>query len=315
SPGGSSGGSAVAAAAGMAAAGIGTDTGGSVRVPAALCGLVGLKVTHGRIPLTGVFPLAASLDTVGPLTRTVADAALLYQAMAGHDPADPWSVPQRLSPRRPRQDLAGMRVGVPQPWVERAPTEAPIGEGFAWALERLAGLGARVEEVHAEDLQPTDHLTTLIYGEVAGVHRAWWDEGRGYGPEVAERLEEVMRVGLDEFAAARAWRARARHAARGAFDRVNLLVTPTTGALRKSIGSGTIEIGGRPTPYRPVLSWFSALVNHLGCPAVALPIGLPGDPPSSLQLVAPWWQEELLLEVGALLERQDVVAFRPPPVW
>ena len=92
SPGGSSGGSAVAVAAGLSAIAIGTDTGGSVRVPAALCGVVGLKVTHGRVSLAGVFPLAPSLDTVGPLTRTVGDAALAYQAIAGHDPADPHSV-------------------------------------------------------------------------------------------------------------------------------------------------------------------------------------------------------------------------------
>jgi len=90
SPGGSSGGSGVAVSARLVPLAVGTDTGGSVRAPAALCGIVGLKVTHGRVPLTGVFPLAASLDTVGPMARTVADAALLYRVMAGDDPTDPW---------------------------------------------------------------------------------------------------------------------------------------------------------------------------------------------------------------------------------
>ena len=107
SPGGSSGGSAVAVAAGMSPAAIGTDTGGSVRVPAALCGIVGLKVTHGRIPLTGIFPLAGSLDTVGPLALTTGDARLLYEAMKGFDRSDPWSAP------RGQTSPTGTSLGVP----------------------------------------------------------------------------------------------------------------------------------------------------------------------------------------------------------
>jgi Asp-tRNA(Asn)/Glu-tRNA(Gln) amidotransferase A subunit family amidase len=103
SPGGSSGGSAVAVAAGIVPAAIGTDTGGSIRVPAALCGVVGLKVTHGRVPLTGTTPLAPSLDTVGPLARSVADVSAIYLAIAGDDAADPWSAPVRVDrPGAPR---------------------------------------------------------------------------------------------------------------------------------------------------------------------------------------------------------------------
>ena len=119
SPGGSSGGSASAVGAGLVPAAIGTDTGGSVRVPAALCGVVGLKVSHGRIPLTGVTPLAPSFDTVGPLARSVGDAGLLYAAMAGHDVNDPWSLPQPVALPGPTPGLAGLRFGVPHPWVDR----------------------------------------------------------------------------------------------------------------------------------------------------------------------------------------------------
>jgi len=102
SPGGSSGGSAAAVAAGLAAGALGTDTGGSVRVPAALCGVVGLKVTHGRVPLRGVFPLGPSIDTVGPIGRSVVDIARLYETIAGFDPGDPWSAPRPVVPPAPR---------------------------------------------------------------------------------------------------------------------------------------------------------------------------------------------------------------------
>ena len=111
SPGGSSGGSAAAVAAGIVPAAIGTDTGGSVRVPAALCGVVGLKVTHGRVPLTGVTPLAPSLDTVGPITRTVADAAAVYAAIAGDDPHDPWAAPVPVDRAGEPRDPSTISIG------------------------------------------------------------------------------------------------------------------------------------------------------------------------------------------------------------
>ncbi|MDH5295486.1 MAG: amidase, partial [Acidimicrobiia bacterium] len=142
SPGGSSGGSASAVAAEQVPVAIGTDTGGSVRVPAALCGIYGLKVTHGRIPLTGVFPLAASLDTVGPLAATVGDLALAYQAMAGHDPSDRWSAVQPVvTPGGARPDLGGLRVGIPAAWVDTAPITDSVADAFAEAVAAMRGLG------------------------------------------------------------------------------------------------------------------------------------------------------------------------------
>ncbi len=120
-PGGSSGGSGVTVASRITPIAIGTDTGGSVRVPAALCGVFGLKVTHGRVPLTGVYPLAASLDTVGPIATTVADITAAYLVMAGHDPEDGWSVPIDTVPPN-RQPIKPMTIGVVKQWVEAGPT-------------------------------------------------------------------------------------------------------------------------------------------------------------------------------------------------
>jgi aspartyl-tRNA(Asn)/glutamyl-tRNA(Gln) amidotransferase subunit A len=316
SPGGSSGGSGVVAAAGLAAGAIGTDTGGSVRVPAALCGVTGLKVTHGRIPLTGVFPLAASLDTVGPLGRSTDDVAALYEVLAGHDPEDPWSSPHPVESPDPPASLEGLVVGVPQPWVEHAPMTTQVKDAFSGALDLLDDLGASVREVRHPLLQPSDQLADLVNAEVASVHRSWLaDPAKEYGAEVAERLQRTLEVSLDDYIAAQAWRTGLRNAVEGLFDQVDVLATPTVGANRKTIGSSTIAIGNQPVSYRLVLSWFSSLVNHMGVPALAMPLLNTGTPPSSLQLIGPWWSERRLLQIGRDLERVAVVGWRPPPVW
>lgn len=317
SPGGSSGGSAAAAAAGLAAGTVGTDTGGSVRVPAALCGVVGLKVTHGRVPLSGVFPLAPSLDTVGPLGRSAADVALLYQVMAGHEASDPWSVPQAVTaPERSREDVAGTRAGIPQPWVEAAPATEAVRAAFAEALTRLANAGVEIREVRSEVFEPAAERDDLANAEVAVVHREFRLEPENrYGPEVEQRLQAVYEVTLDRYVAAQAWRARLRNALAGIFAEVDVLVTPAVAATRKLIGEPTITVAGEDHPYRPVLSWFSALVNHMGGPALVLPLASPGDPPPALQLIGPPWSEHRLLELGHAMEGIGVAEFRPPPAW
>jgi len=307
SPGGSSGGSAAAVAAGQVPIGIGTDTGGSVRVPAALCGQFGLKVTHGRIPLTGVFPLAPSLDTVGPIASTVEDLTLAYSVLAGDDPADPWSAPRPVvTPSARLPDLQGVRIGIPVPWVDDVPTSEEVAVAFAETVGRLQALGAEVTEIEEPSLTPPGMIREASYGEVATIHRRWWSEGREYGPEVAARIDDAMTITLDEYVEARAWRSALTHVAARIFRRVDLLVTPATGVTTKRIGEDLVETSQGPVPYRTALSGFTALVNHLGCPALVAPTAYDAAPPPALQLVAPWWREHRLLEVAALGEREGV---------
>ncbi|CAN5733487.1 AtzE family amidohydrolase [soil metagenome] len=298
SPGGSSGGSAVAVAAGLVPAAIGTDTGGSVRVPAALTGTYGLKVTWGRVPTDGVFPLAPSLDTVGPIARDVATLAACYRAMAGTRSTDP-----------PSAD----RIGIPSAWVSSAPGEDSLGYWFGRLRDDLAGLGFEIVEIDDDLLAPPGRIAELVGYEAARVHQQFRGEGKPYGPEVGTRLDVAERVSGEEYAAAQRWRSRLVEAFAAAFIRVDLLITPAVAARRKLIGQD--DIGGEP--YRPVLSWFSALVNHAGNPAIVIPLTMatdPGLPPPSLQIIAPWWQEETLLGVAARLEQQGIAGFRPPPV-
>ena len=214
SPGGSSGGSAAAVAAGMAPGAIGTDTGGSVRVPAALCGVVGLKVTHGAVPLTGVFPVAGSLDTVGPLARTVDDARLLFEAMKGLDPEDPWSAQGPDTSARVRR-LENLRIGVPAGWLSAAPTSAAVRGSFEGFCDQLGAAGARVEWVDTPGLAPDPALLPVVTGEAAGVHREWFDDpDRRYGPDLRERMAAAMEVTVDEYTEAMRQRA-VRPAGRG----------------------------------------------------------------------------------------------------
>lgn len=314
SPGGSSGGSAVAVAAGAAAAALGTDTGGSVRVPAALCGLVGLKVTHGRVPLTGVFPLAPSLDTVGPLARKIEDAKLIYLAIAGYDDSDPWSAPRSVEPPKEATRLEGTTFGVPHPWVDLPQTEQTRAS-FAVALDALAAGGAQIVHLDAPPLAPAVELELSVYPEVAVVHQERWHENpESYGPDVGKRLEEVFSIDPRDYVRAQEWRARIRHTAEAALGSCDVLITPAVAAARKPIGAEMIDVAGKLVSYRPQLSRYSALVNHTGLPALALPLDQAGVPPPSIQLIGHRWGEHRLLEIGSAIETSGLSRFRTPPL-
>ena len=316
SPGGSSGGSGGVVAAGLAPISIGTDTGGSIRVPAAMCGIFGLKVTHGRVPLTGVFPLGQSLDTVGPLAANTGDLAAGYASMAGWHPADPWSSPRPVELHRLEvpMELRELRVGLPAEWLEQAPYAAGYQERFSSVIGHLESLGVAVEPFDDPILLPPGKITDIFYPEVAALHRPWWEEGKPYGREVAGRIQETLEIGGDRPAEAlldaRRWQAHLRHRLRVAFQRFHLLALPTSGALRKVIGEHQIHtVTHGSLAYRAVLSWFTSLVNISGCPAISIPVPhshQTAGVPFSLQLVAPWWREDLLLRASSVLEREGV---------
>lgn len=311
SPGGSSGGSAAAVAAGIVPIALGTDTGGSVRVPAALCGIVGLKPTHGRVPLSGVFPLVASIDTVGPLARSVDDVALAYRVIAGHHAADPWSAPRPVEPPDAVADLAGLRIAVPHPLVDR-PLGGDVASGFAGALRALAEAGAVVVHTSVPEADPPGLLADSIGPEVASVHRDWLARHpERYGEDVRARLAAAAAVGTDAFAAALAWRAGLRHGLERALADADVIVTPTTAVTSKRIGVDAVETEAGPESHRRALSWFTAPINHAGLPALALPLAAAGSPSPSLQVIGPAWSEARLLAIGRALERAGIAASGP----
>jgi aspartyl-tRNA(Asn)/glutamyl-tRNA(Gln) amidotransferase subunit A len=295
SAGGSSGGSGAAVAAGVTPIAIGTDTGGSVRVPAALCGTYGLKVTYGRIPTEGVFPLVASIDTVGPLADSIEGIENSYRVMSGDD--------------APLPERAALRIGVPEPWYERAPLDDDIRAAFEGAVAALRGLGHEVHPIQMPDAYPTDQLIDAIGEEVSAAHAGFRQRGEQYDPAIGSRIEAAERVTPEATAAAREWQATLRQRFADAFGTVDLLITPTTASRRKVIG----EEGIGDRHHRTVLSYFTALVNHALHPAIALPITNSGAPPASLQVIGPLQSEAELIGIGRWLTEIGVVGFTPPP--
>jgi aspartyl-tRNA(Asn)/glutamyl-tRNA(Gln) amidotransferase subunit A len=295
SPGGSSGGSAAAVAAGIVPIAIGTDTGGSVRVPAALCGTYGLKVTHGRISLNGVFPLVPSIDTVGPLANSIDNIDLSYRAMSSD--ATPEPAPTKF------------RFGIPEPWFTGAPLSDEIAAEFRAAVTALRTLGHTVGSIRMPGSLPSDQLWNAIAEEVREVHGRFRSEGKEYGPDVSQRLDAADLVSAGDTEDAHQWQQELRNAFAEAFEQVDFLITPTVPVRRKVIGENSIN----GQPYRSVLSYFSAVVNHSLHPAIALPLANSGSPPASLQVIGPRHSESRLIGLGRYLDSEELTGFVSPP--
>lgn len=296
STGGSSGGSAAAVAAGITPIAIGTDTGGSVRVPAGLCGTFGLKVSYGRIPLEGVFPLVGSVDTVGPLARSVDGLAWAYRAMSGDTAPEP--------PRTTK------RIGIPDPWVEDAPAEPEIRTAFESAADSIESMGHEVRTIRSRSLVPSFQIWNAIAEEVTDVHSGFRAAGSEYGEDVGQRLEDAALVTADQTRRAREWQSDLRRSFADVFEELDFLITPTVAVRKKVIGQDQID--GRH--YRSVISYFSALVNQALHPAIALPLAGSGAPPASLQVIGPMESEIDLIAFGRWLEENDLVDFSSSPV-
>lgn len=295
STGGSSGGSAASVAAGITPIAVGTDTGGSIRVPAALCGTYGLKVTYGAIPLDGVFPLVPSVDTVGPVADSIDGLEAAYRAMSGD--------------RRIALEIGPVTFGIPQPWTGDAPIDHEVQAEFESAVSALEALGHEVEQAQMPSVIPPGEIRAAISGEVAEVHRPFRRAGKRYGHDVEERISDAETVTSEETAGARAWQLTIRSEFETALGRHRFLITPTVPARRKLIGVD--EINGRH--YRGVLSWFTSLVNQALLPAIVLPLtGTPG-PPGSIQVIGSRGSEPELLALARSLEASKLVRFVPAP--
>lgn len=296
--GGSSGGSAAAVATGCGYGSIGTDTGGSIRIPAALCGVVGLKPTRGRVSLRGVVPLSWTLDHAGPLARTVRDAALLYAAIAGHDAADPGSrtAPHEDALAELETGCAGLRVGV---WEEAlAQADPAVAALVRAAVAALAGAGARVGEVslpRASELLPTQ--LTIIGTDAYAFHRERFDaEPERYGDDVRTRIARGRATTGAEYAAARRRRSEIRSAfdaLLASYDAVALPTTVVPAPARE--GDDAVATAGR-------LTALTSPFNLTGLPAISVPCGLAGGLPVGVQLVGARWQEARLLRVARAYE-------------
>lgn len=291
SVGGSSGGSAAAVAAGIVPIAIGTDTGGSVRVPAALCGCFGLKVSYGAIPLEGVFPLVPSIDTVGPITSSTDGLEAAYRLMARES--------------APIPEMQSLRFGIPQPWYDEGPLSAEVDVAFRNAIEAIRLMGHQVNPIHLPDVIPTRKIGYAIAPEVTATHRDFRAADQPYGDEVAQRLDEASAVSDDQADEGRQWQAMIRSRFADALATVDLLITPTVPSMRKTIGVDLID----GVHYRKVLSWFTSIVNHALLPAVAIPLAATGRPPVSAQVIGPSASDLILVALARSFEAEGIAGF------
>jgi aspartyl-tRNA(Asn)/glutamyl-tRNA(Gln) amidotransferase subunit A len=299
--GGSSGGSAAAVVAGMAYAAIGTDTAGSIREPAALCGCVGLKPTYGRVPSRGVIPLSSSLDHVGPLAATVTDAAIVLQAIAGYDAADITTaevpVSEYVSPSQ--QGVEALRVGVPRAYFFDD-LDAEVASAMDHALRGIETLVHEVKEV-ALDV-PTDRR--LQAGESYAVHaESIAKNPELYQAETLRRIRTGESVSAAEYIRLRRELEESRRNIREVFAGVDMLVTPTIAVPAPAIA----DLKANPDALRPAelkLLRNTRPFNVWGLPAISLPCGFTQNGlPIGLQIAGPHWREDLVLRMANAYEQ------------
>ncbi|MBI1846633.1 MAG: Asp-tRNA(Asn)/Glu-tRNA(Gln) amidotransferase subunit GatA [Candidatus Rokubacteria bacterium] len=316
-PGGSSSGSGVAVAAGLAPGALGSDTGGSIRIPASLCGITGLKPTYGRVSRAGVLPLSWSLDHIGPMTRSAADCALMLRCLAGYDAADPTSsvLPTPEYGAALTGDVKGLRVGLLRAFfLESAAPE--VRETVERAARALEGLGATVDEVALPHMDDMAGASSAILAPEALAYHAEWLRTRAadYQPDVASRLRMGAFVTGVQYVRAQQLRTVVRDAVDAALARRDVLLAPSTPIAATPVGDTEISIGGVTADVRASLIRFTRPFNFSGHPACSVPCGLTsGGLPIGMQFVGRPFDEATVLRVADAWQRAtDWHARRPP---
>lgn len=298
--GGSSGGSAAAVAAGLSTVSIGTDTSGSVRIPASLCGVVGLKPSFGRVSKHGVIPLSWSLDHVGILAGTVADAAVTLKAVAGYDPEDEYSVYAEVPdyPSLLEKDVEGLKVCL---LGGMGPVDAEVLSAFKRFVRVLEGLGMTVDEVEFEYAgRVRECWAPIRLGEAAAFHDEWLRSRRGeYGPDVLSMLERGGRYTAVDYVKA----VRLRHMIRGGvlriLDQYHAIVSPTTPLTAVEIGVTESEIDGKNIDIYSALTSQTILHNIIGIPSISIPAGLSSRGlPIGVQIAGRLYDEVTILRIA-----------------
>ncbi len=317
--GGSSSGSGIAAAAGLCGAALGEDTGGSVRSPASWCGVVGLRPTWGRVSRHGSFPLCWSMDTPGPVTRTVADTALLLQVIAGHDPSDPLSsardVPDYVASLG--AGVRGVRIGVIRELVQSPDTEVDVRSGVTAAVGALADLGAVVEEISLPLIRQAGAIFMAICdSEGAGLHHRWLStRAAEYDPGTRRRLLAASLLPATAYHEATRARALLRRRMLEALDRYDLLACPTAHEAAPPIATSKAAIVSREDAAGRFFTRrsFTSPASLAGIPAIAVPCGVTGGGlPLSLQILGRAFDEVTVLRAAHAYEERTSWPRRPP---
>ncbi|MET3665073.1 AtzE family amidohydrolase [Caulobacter sp. 1776] len=310
--GGSSGGSAGAVAAGLVPLTLGSDTNGSIRIPASLCGVFGLKPTYGRLSRQGVFPFVESLDHVGPFARSVEDLALAYDVLQGADPQGDTICVREAEPLSDRLEALAdqpLRVGVLGGWFQQG--------AFPEVLEALGRVAVALKADDIVQLAGAQaaraaafSLTAFEGGELH--HDDLAARAMDYDPAVRDRLLAGALLPEGVHKAAQRYRTIFRDEVREAFQRYDILLAPSSVCPAPPIGQATMEMDGVPVSVRKNLGAFTQPISYIGLPVLAAPVNRPGQLPIGVQIIAPAWREDLAFAAAARLQRAGVVAAHPP---
>jgi len=303
--GGSSGGSGAAVAAGLVPLTLGSDTNGSIRVPAAFCGCFGMKPTYGRISRAGSFPFVGSLDHLGPMARSVADLALAYDALQGPDPEDPVltsRVPEPASPSL-ESGIGGLRIAVAGGYFARGGDP----EAFTAVARVAEALGASrgVELPEAHRARAAAYLITAAEGATLHLDRLRtrpWD----FDPAVRDRLIAGAMIPAPFVERAQRFRRWYRDAVLTVFDSVDVIVAPATPCRAPKGGQTHFVLDGVTLPVRANIGLFTQPISFIGLPVVAVPVRLDAGLPLGVQVIAAPWREDLALRVARQLERDGI---------
>lgn len=313
-PGGSSGGSGGAVSSNVVFMAMGSDTGGSIRIPAAFCGTVGLKPTFGRVSRYGVMPLDFSLDHMGPLTRTVRDAAIILQILAGYDKRDHTSSPRPVDAYVPETpSTKGLRIGLPLNfYFDR------IHPGIEAAVRRVAdtaaALGAEIIPIQVPDIAALNAVSRVILmAEASACPEPYLHRRDEFGADILALFDQGRLLPATEYVQAQRLRRQFQLAFARVFESVDCLLTPTTPNLAPRVGETQVELAGAIEDTRLASTRLVRGVNVLGLPALSMPCGLVDGLPASAQLIGRPWQEALLLRLGAALEDAGAVGYPGNP--
>ncbi|BBK40608.1 amidase [Allostella vacuolata] len=309
--GGSSGGSGGAVAGGLVPLALGSDTNGSIRVPASLCGLFGLKPTFGRLTRRGSFPFVAALDHLGPLARSATDLALAYDAMQGPDAEDPHLAGRPPEPAAPLGDIAGLRIAVLDGhFVEFAGPDARAAVDAA-----AAALGAirRVTLAEAGRARAAAYVITAAEGGALHLDRLR-RRADDFDPETRDRLTAGALIPAAWVSAAQRFRGVFRRQVAEAMHDVDVLIAAATPCTAPAIDQQTMELAGAIVPVRANLGVLTQPISFIGLPVVAAPIARDGMP-IAVQLIGRPWEEATVLRVAAALERMGVAAAPVAEGW
>ncbi len=317
--GGSSGGSAVALATGMCFGAVGTDTGGSIRIPSSFCGTAGLKPTFGRVSAHGVYPLGPTLDHVGPMARAVVDLGILYQILSGHDEQDVFSVDRPLGEIGLSRSLPSVRIGIPEDYLFEA-VDPEVEQAVRKVLQVLGSLGAKIATVRLPDMAELTEVSrrTLLAEALAGHEEHFTRHSDKLGADLKLLFEKGGDWTAVDYFRAQMTRRRLRRELEHTFQNVDVLLTPTTPLTAFPIGDNgdnKVVLGGQQEDARGASTRLLRCFNASGHPALSLCCGFDSAGlPIGVQFVGRLWDEARVLQAGYAYEQATEWHKRRPPL-